>query len=180
MEDDRKVPVMVRMDEGLRDRAKLFAKHEQRSLSNYLEALMIREEDRRMSDEAKLDVLLSEVRKLCEIMHYKTQADKEVKEAKPKSNEKKRILDEVFALELPETLSLEVWKRWVIYRVKQRYQWDVETAKGLLDRWEDAESRGSSLDDLVELAMQRGWKDAVYEKQNQDESKPNWYQVGVK
>jgi hypothetical protein len=37
------------------------------------------------------------------------------------------------------------------------------------------------LDDLVELAMQRGWKDAVYEKQSeQNNNQPHWFQVGIK
>ena len=174
---NQKVIMSFRIDESLRAAAHAMADEEKRTTSNFMEVLIQREQERRNGGEVTMSTLLMEVRRIWDFMLMQSQP-------KPKDKSdavrKQQVLDEVLALDLPETLSPEVWQRWVVYRKKQRYQWDVETAKGLLDRWEEAEARGSSLDDLVDLAMQRGWKDAVYEKQSQDESKPNWYQVGVK
>jgi hypothetical protein len=174
---NQKVIMSFRIDESLRAAAHAMADEEKRTTSNFMEVLIQREQERKNGNEITLDTVLMEVRRIWDFLLLQSKP-------KPKdssdTDKKQRVIEELLALELPETLSHETWLRWIVYRKKQRYHWDVETAKGLLDRWEEAENDGSSLDELVELAMQRGWKDAVYDKPNQEATKTHWYQEGIR
>lgn len=172
-----KVVLSFRINRDLRDRAHKIARSESRTLANWYELILTREVQKREGKESSLEDKLDYI---CDKLDLIREHTKNIKPAS-KSSEKKesnggRELQQIFELDLPDTLSEEVWKRWVIYqRCKGNYL-KLDLANGLLERWtEDSNEYDLDLDYLVNKAMQNGWKDIVIDKTVKKASLPYWH-----
>lgn len=175
-----KVVISFKVDQELRDAIRKFAENENRAVSNFIESILLREKARLEgytvtleSLDDKLDRLLDEQKEIMEttkvVAKKKTNADKN-----KEKNQKE--LQKIFELELPESLSLEVWEQWVIYQRRKGNYLTVDLAKGLLERWgEDSNEYDLDLDTLANKAMQSGWKDIVIDKNVKKAPLPYWY-----
>lgn len=156
-----KATISFRIDECLRDAVRGWARDEQRTTSNFMESLLYREKARRDGSTVTLDSLDMKLERL---LGFHTIQPKQVKAKSSDSSRDREVLEQVLAIDRPETLSEEVWKTWVIHlRAKRNNKLDVATAQKILERWQLAEDNGYDLDELVELAIQRNHSDAVYE-----------------
>lgn len=171
------ISVTIRIGEEIKEIWKRLAKKENRSLANYLAILLLREEDYEKGNSVTLESLNNKL----DLIREDTKNIKRT--SKPASNEKKENkyrdeLQQVLDLELPDTLSYEMWKDWVIYlREKRKNKLTVKLATEILERWKEADENGWDLDELVQLAIQRKWSDAVWEKhinEERKEEKPFW------
>ena len=157
--------IALKIDERMRDNLKLWAKLEGRSMSSYVEVLLLREEERRSGKAVTLETLREDVSDVREALR---DLDEEVmamrlRKASVRAVKRSDDLSAVLALPLPETLPSDVWGEWVMYSCKKGNRLSVEVAEKLLARWAMAESVGRDLGDLVEVAMQRGYRDAVFD-----------------
>lgn len=165
------VSVTIRMDEEAKGMWRELADKEGRSLGGYLERVLTWMKDRELLMEASaLDVIADRLVTISNRLEEMTlQNSKKVVKANDSKRERDRerdreLMDNVISLDLPESLTPEVWKNWVIFlRVKRNNKLDVATAQKILERWQLAEDNGYDLDELVELAIQRNHSDAVYE-----------------
>ena len=103
-----KVMVSFRLEDRLRDKLKLWAMEDHRTVSNCVESLLSQEEQRREGGEVtlwsldqKLDQLLSEKKE-----------KKVKKESVVKFNP--------YTIELPDCISRETWTRWINHLKSQR------------------------------------------------------------
>lgn len=171
-----KVVLSFRVNRDLRDRAHKIARSESRTLANWYELILTREVQKREGKESSLEDKLDYI---CDKLDLIREHTKNIKPTSKSSENKEsnvgRELQQIFELDLPETLSLESWKKWIIYKRRKRHYLTVESAKGLLERWEEADYCGNDLDELVSYAMQAGNNDAVYEKHLKKKEKPYWH-----
>lgn len=154
--------ISFRIDDGLREKVRSWSALEHRTISNFMEALLHRESELRDGEVVTLESLDVKLDRLLSLQSAQTKPAK-VKEHR---NERDReVLEQVLALAIPNSLSREVWKNWVIRLRKRNNKLDVVTAQAILTRWEKAEDNGYDLDELVELAIQRNYSDAVWDSQ---------------
>lgn len=154
--------VSFRMEDNLRDALRAWAQEENRTISNFMESLLLREGERRDGKEVTLDSFRGEILDRLDRMLAGMQKQKQSR--KTAIEREQAVLEEVLALEMPSTLSPESWQQWILYqRKKYSNKPDVATANAILDRWQEAANNGHNLDNLVAIAIQRGNKDAVYE-----------------
>lgn len=180
--DEGKVVMSFRVDRELREAIHRYAKSEHRTAANWVEAVLLRELQQRSghvvtleSVDHKIELMLEEFRGIKkDVTVVKKKATKQEKKANNEDDELQKVLD----LELPDTLSYEMWKDWVIYlREKRKNKLTVKLATEILERWKEADENGWDLDELVQLAIQRKWSDAVWEKhinEERKEEKPFW------
>lgn len=171
------ISVTIRIDEEVKEIWKRLAKKENRSLANYLARILLREEDYETGNSVTLESLDNKL----DLIREDTKNIK--RPGKPVSNEKKENknrdeLQQVLDLELPDTLSYEMWKDWNLYLIEKRgNRLTVKLATAMLERWQEADDNGWDLDDLVQEAMYRKWSDAVWDKhinEERKEEKPFW------
>lgn len=170
------ISVTVRIGEEIKEIWKRLAKKENRSLANYLARLLIREEDYEKGNSVTLESLNNKLDLIREDTKNIKRPSKQVSNEN-KENKGRDELQQVLDLELPDTLSYEMWKDWVIYlREKRKNKLTVKLAMAMLERWVEADDNGWDLDELVQLAMQRGWSDAVWDQhlKEREEAKPFW------
>jgi hypothetical protein len=167
----KNVSMTLRVDESVKRIWKDLAEKEGRSLASYIERVILMMRDRELLMESSaLDVIADRLVTISNRLEEMTlQNSKKFVKANESKRERDRerdreLLDQVISLDLPESLTLEAWKTWVIYlRAKKNNKLDVATAKKILERWQLAEDNGYDLDELVEIAIQRNNADAVYE-----------------
>ncbi len=168
------VSVTIRVNEESKALWRELADKEGRSLGGYLERVLTWMKDRELLMEASaLDVIADRLvvisNRLEEMSLQNSKKSVKVKESR---NERDReVLEQVLALDIPSSLSREVWKNWVIRLRKRNNKLDVVTAQAILARWEKAEDNGYDLDELVELATQRNYSDAVFDGHLSDRPK---------
>ena len=171
------ISVTIRISEEIKEIWKRLAKKENRSLANYLARLLIREEDYEKGNSVTLESLNNKLDLIREDTKNIKRPSKQVSNEN-KENKGRDELQQVLDLELPDTLSYEMWKDWVIYlREKRKNKLTVKLATEILERWQKADENGWDLDELVQLAIQRKWSDAVWEKhlnEERKEEKPFW------
>lgn len=171
------ISVTIRISEEIKEIWKRLAKKENRSLANYLARLLIREEDYEKGNSVTLESLNNKLDLIREDTKNIKRPSKQVSNEN-KENKGRDELQQVLDLELPDTLSYEMWKDWVIYlREKRKNKLTVKLATEILERWQEADENGWDLDELVQLAIQRKWSDAVWEKhlnEERKEEKPFW------
>lgn len=167
----KNVSMTLRIDEAVKRIWKDLAEREGRSLASYIERVILMMRDRELLMESSaLDVIADRLVTISNRLEEMTlQNSKKVVKANESKRERDRerdreLMDNVISLDLPESLTPEAWKNWVIFlRVKRGNKLDVATAQKILERWQLAEDNGYDLDELVELAIQRNHSDAVYE-----------------
>jgi len=162
------VSVTIRVDEESKMLWRELADKEGRSLGGYLERVLTWMKDRELLMEASaLDVIADRLVVISNRLEEITlQNSKKITKVKESRNERDReVLEQVLALDIPNSLSRDVWKNWVIRLRKRNNKLDVVTAQAILARWEKAEDNGYDLDELVELAIQRNYSDAVWDSQ---------------
>lgn len=171
------ISVTIRISEEIKEIWKRLAKKENRSLANYLARLLIREEGYEKGNSVTLESLNNKLDLIREDTKNIKRPSKQVSNEN-KENKGRDELQQVLDLELPDTLSYEMWKDWVIYlREKRKNKLTVKLATEILERWQEADENGWDLDELVQLAIQRKWSDAVWEKhlnEERKEEKPFW------
>src|SRR5574343_937869 len=176
-----KVVLSFRVNRDLRDRAHKIARLEARTLANWYELIVLREVQKREGKESTLEDKFDYI---CDKLYLIREDTKNIKSPRKQvSNEKKENksnneLQQVLDLELPDTLSYEMWKDWNLYLIEKRgNRLTVKLATEILERWQEADENGWDLDELVQLAIQRKWSDAVWEKhlnEERKEEKPFW------
>lgn len=176
-----KLVMSLRIEREIKDILQGLADKEGRSLSSYLEQIILMMRDRELLKEKNaLDVCadwFSMLANKMDVLILQT-AGKKVKEKSGDTQRQKEQLERVLQLELPESLPAEVWKRWVIHlRTRKGNRLDVERATAILERWARADANGYDLEDLVEVAMQRNYADAVFEShlEPREVEKPWWH-----
>lgn len=171
------ISVTIRISEEIKEIWKRLANKENRSLANYLARLLIREEGYEKGNSVTLESLNNKLDLIREDTKNIKRPSKQVSNEN-KENKGRDELQQVLDLELPDTLSYEMWKDWVIYlREKRKNKLTVKLATEILERWQEADENGWDLDELVQLAIQRKWSDAVWEKhlnEERKEEKPFW------
>ena len=171
------ISVTIRISEEIKEIWKRLAKKENRSLANYLARLLIREEDYEKGNSVTLESLNNKLDLIREDTKNIKRPGKSVSNEK-KENKNRDELQQVLDLDLPDTLSYEMWKDWNIYLIEKRgNRLTVKLATEILERWQEAYENGWDLDELVQLAIQRKWSDAVWEKhlnEERKEEKPFW------
>lgn len=171
------ISVTIRISEEIKEIWKRLAKKENRSLANYLARLLIREEDYEKGNSVTLESLNNKLDLIREDTKNIKRPGKSVSNEK-KENKNRDELQQVLDLDLPDTLSYEMWKDWNIYLIEKRgNRLTVKLATEILERWQEAYENGWDLDELVQLAIQRKWSDAVWEKHLNEEckkEKPFW------
>lgn len=160
--------ISFRIDDGLREKVRSWSALEHRTISNFMEALLHRESELRDGDVVTLESLDVKLERLLGLQAAQT---KPVKVKEPRNERDREVLEQVLALDIPNSLSREVWKNWVIRLRKRNNKLDVVTAQAILARWEKAEDNGYDLDELVELATQRNYSDAVFDSHLSDRPK---------
>lgn len=168
------VSVTIRVDEESKMLWRELADKEGRSLGGYLERVLNWMKDRELLMEASaLDVIADRLVVISNRLEEITlQNSKKITKVKESRNERDReVLEQVLALDIPNSLSRDVWKNWVIRLRKRNNKLDVVTAQAILARWEKAEDNGYDLDELVELAIQRNYSDAVFDSHLSDRPK---------
>lgn len=170
----KNVSMTIRINEDVKLVWKELAEKQGRSLAGYLERIILMMKDRELlMDVGAIDVIADRLVTLSNRMEELVlQNSKKITKVKESRNERDReVLEQVLALDIPNSLSREVWKNWVIRLRKRNNKLDVVTAQAILDRWEKAEDNGYDLDELVELATQRNYSDAVFDSHLSDRPK---------
>lgn len=179
--EEGKVVMSFRVDRELREEIHRYAKSEHRTAANWVEAVLLRELQQRSghvvtleSVDHKIELMLEEFRGIKkDVSIVKKKATKQEKKANNGEDELQKVLD----LELPDTLSYEMWKDWNLYLIEKRgNRLTVKLATAMLERWKEADDNGWDLDELVQEAMYRKWSDAVWDKhlKERGEEKPFW------
>ena len=170
--------VALRLEENMRTKLRKWSKEDNRTISSFMNTMLLREDERRSGRVVTLESLHGDLRSMTEVLKALRDEVVELRERLPtRSARRPNELPEVFDLPLPDTLPIETWKEWVIYLRKKGHVLTVDLARKLLERWTAAELEGHDLGDLVEVAMQRGYRDAVFDSHftSGNETQNEWW-----
>lgn len=146
--------ISFRIDDGLKAKVKGWASEEHRTLANFMEVLLRREEVIREGEGVTLERIEGKLDRL--LWGLDRERDRLLAKEERKKDQSKRT--NLFELELFDGLDRASWHRWLKYRIEHlKMPLRYETALLTLDRLKNLDQEGYDVGALIDHSISCGW-----------------------